>query len=150
MYLLTMMGFSDEQLVQLLEFPISFRETGQYNRYPKIDLWLRKGALLALSREFSQKLKESKSFSRSLQPVAQIVATVRNHSAQRNGLRAEDLNGGDAPKRGPNSVSNQSQFSRPYVYGNDQAMANEMAKVAKDFNLFLTIHSMFTEVPFLF
>ncbi len=154
MYLLTMMGFSDEQLVQLLEYPISFRETGQFNRNPKIDVWLRKGALLALSREFSERLKESKSISRSWiqqqQPVAQTVATFRKDSAQKNGLRAEDLNGADTPKRGPNSVSNESQFSRPYVYGNDQAMANEMAKVAKDFNAFLTIHSVFTEVPFMF
>jgi hypothetical protein len=65
MYLLTMMGFSDEQLVQLLEYPISFRETGQFNRHPKFDAWLRKGALLALSREFSERLKESKSITHS-------------------------------------------------------------------------------------
>jgi hypothetical protein len=128
MYLLAMMGFTDDQLVQLLDFPISFRETGQFNRHPKIDVWLRKSALLALSREFSEKLKQSKSNSQQLiqqqQPVAQTVAAVRKGSANVGGLRESDVNDGVAPRQrgaGAGSVSNESQSSR--LLGTDPALA---------------------------
>jgi hypothetical protein len=52
-YLLTLLGFSDQQLVQLLDHSICFRELGTGSKHPKIDACLRKAALLSLSREFS-------------------------------------------------------------------------------------------------
>jgi hypothetical protein len=151
MYFLTMMGFSDEQLVQLLEFPISFREGGPLNRYPKVDLWLRKGALLALSREFSQKTKESKGVSHQLiqqqQAVAQQVATVRRLNIFDLGrlgpgsIKETDVNDGAPKQRGTGSLSGDSQSGyRPYA--NDPAIA----LVAANFATLLDIHRKFAEV----
>ncbi len=63
---MTMLGFTQEQLIQLLDHPVAFRDQGVRNRYCAIDSKIRKGALLMLSRDnFSDKLvvkKEASAF----------------------------------------------------------------------------------------
>jgi hypothetical protein len=58
MFMLLLLGLSDAELIQLLEHPISFKEQGPGNRHSKIDVWLRKAAVLSLSREFKDDLCE--------------------------------------------------------------------------------------------
>jgi Leucine-rich repeat (LRR) protein len=64
-YMLTLMGLSCEQLLNLTDNPVCFKDPGVLNRLTgSIDKWLRKGALLVLSRTFSSTVLVAKSSTR--------------------------------------------------------------------------------------
>ncbi len=82
-YLLTLMGLSCEQLINLTDNPIGFRDPGPGNRSVNIDKWLRKGALLVLSRTFSSTLLEKKAISHRKDPAHTLLFSTSTHPKTR-------------------------------------------------------------------
>jgi hypothetical protein len=123
MYMLTLFGFTDDQLVFLLDNPIGFKDAGVGNRSMIIDKDMRKSALLSLSREFSDKLIDKKAISSDAVPIQeQPVAQSAAKNSKSRGTRNNSFDLGDRKsyfpsleaefvKRGPGSISNQSMAS---------------------------------------
>jgi hypothetical protein len=76
MFVLMLLGFTDAELVQLVDHPITFRDQGPANRLgAAIDSWLRKAALQSLSRALSDTLLEKSSAKNAHVPAHVISAT---------------------------------------------------------------------------
>jgi hypothetical protein len=114
MYLLTLMGFTVDQLVHLLDHPIGFRDPGAGHRSVNIDKWIRKGALLALSRDFSSVLRDkkkvnSKNDAVTYQPTAQSTGLYIQNRLKRSPSDSQDhppqLTGIDSKQRGTSVYS---------------------------------------------
>jgi hypothetical protein len=89
MYLLILIGLSSEQLIFLMENPIGFRDPGVGNRMMNIDKWLRRGALLALSRDFSSTLSAQRKdqTSKAVQFAVQAFAQSTQHRLKKSEIR---------------------------------------------------------------
>ena len=139
MYMLTLMGFTCDQLVHLVDNPAAFREPTPGKRSIAIEKWIRRGALLALSRDFSDALIQKVEIAPSkAAPVPAFQQVAGNTTRIKRGLSVDnELPASEASemftqrypgsRRGGSSIVD-AMSSHGSTYGSDSAAGNGVTK----------------------